>query len=147
MKVKCIGNNIDSLSQNAKLYSYLKATIHLDDGILPITKDKMYSVYSLKFEKEGFVKYLICDDDFSILEYPVFYVKDFFELVDNRVSKYWLDTKEIEHYEKNFDSDKLFTFKEWNNSTLFYENLVNCSEFELNTFRKYKKLMDEESEI
>lgn len=143
MKIRCKENNIHNFINN-DIYLYLKEIIHLDDGILSITVDKEYNVYTVKYNKKGFLEFLICDDNYSFLEYPVFYLSVFFDIIDYKVSKYWENI-----HDPIFDSNKkyinkIFSFKEWNKSNLFYENLVNCSVKEKNTFIKYKKQIDEE---
>jgi len=56
MRIKCVRNNIHSFFNNKELYHYLKEPIHLDDGILPITMNKEYTVYAVKYDKLGKIK-------------------------------------------------------------------------------------------
>lgn len=143
MMIKCIENNINNFSENEKLFSYLKKSVHLEDGILPITVNRQYTVYSIKYDIDGLIKYLICNDDFTILEYPIFYISNFFEVVDDRASAFWINTLNTDR-RYHVGQTEMVTFKEWHDSNVFYENLVNGSDFEVDIFLKYKELMDKE---
>ena len=144
MRIKCIENNINNFSNNQKLYSYLKKAIHLENGIISISKNKEYNVYGVKYERQGFLKFLICNDDFSFLEYPLFYLSDFFEIVNDKASLYWSRTKDIELNKEKINFDDIIIFKEWYEMDKFYENLIDGSNIEKNIFLKYKNLMDSE---
>ena len=51
--------------------------------------NKEYMVYGIEYLNNGNVKFMISDDIT-----PVFYPDSFFEVTDNRISKYWEGTKE-----------------------------------------------------
>ncbi len=87
MLIKCVTNSIDSFIAQRELYSVLKSRYNLPKGIVHLTPNKEYVVYAISLY-DIYPGFFIADDVFS--SYPVCYLSPFFELVDERCSKYWV---------------------------------------------------------
>jgi len=106
-----------------------------------IDLDCEYIVYGITI-KDNFIWYYVCDNTF--LEYPLWKPSPFFEVVDPRLSRYWIYSyKKV----KNYILCPIMTFPEWaNNHPDFYDKLTDCEKSELAIFARYKELMDLEFE-
>ncbi len=95
-----------------------------------------YTVYALGINY-GHIWYCICNGNYF---FPKWNPSTLFEVVDNRLSRYWV-------FGLDEDDNKkvpLLSFPEWVNDEYFYGELVDGNSDDPNTiiFRKYKELMD-----
>ena len=81
MKIKCITKKVKSLPQEIlKNYEISYEEFFLKEG-------KEYVVYALSEYYEN-VWYCICDESYTY--YPTWIPYHFFNLTDNRISRYWV---------------------------------------------------------
>ncbi|MEG3917771.1 hypothetical protein QUA07_01330 [Microcoleus sp. T3_A4] len=130
MKIRCIANTGESLPEK-----YIDPPRGYTRKVeLPLTINKEYVVYGIR-SWQGIVWYYICDDNYSY--YPIQTPAPLFEVVDNRVSKYWqfmLDPNGVLR----------FAFEQWFTDPYFYDKLTDQEEAEVEIFEKVKELMDAE---
>ncbi|MCC3530940.1 MAG: hypothetical protein JGK21_23570 [Microcoleus sp. PH2017_22_RUC_O_B] len=130
MRVRCIANTGKNLPEN-----YIDPARGYTKKIeLPLTVGKEYVVYAIRLW-QGIVWYYICDDNYSY--YPIQTPAPLFEVVDNRVSKYW-------RFMLNPNGVLRFVFEQWLNDPCFYDKLTDQEEAEVEIFDKVKELMDAE---
>jgi hypothetical protein len=141
MKVRCISKNIAEILP-AGIYDDLK--VGGDPDQLLITVGEEYTVYGISTIRK-YPWYLICRDNFDgiYVAHPMYLFYRYFEIVDNRLSNYWIVNDGNDFYNKN---EKIiqFGFKEWISEEYFYSNLVEGEEREKKLFLHYKNKMDEE---
>ena len=130
MKVRCIANTGEFLPDN-----YLDPARGYTSKIeLPLTVGEEYVVYAMR-EWQGKVWYYICDDNYSY--YPIQTPAPLFEVVDNRVSKYWRLMLDVNGVLR-------IAFEQWFTDPNFYDKLTDREEAEVLIFEKVKELMDAE---
>ncbi|MBS0649742.1 MAG: hypothetical protein JSR93_01145 [Verrucomicrobia bacterium] len=97
-----------------------------------------YTVYGLTL-REGCFWYYICDRFFTY--FPRWKPSPFFEVIDSRLSRYWIYClKKADNYS---DAYPIITFPEWaNNHPEFYDRLSDGEDQEVAIFRSYKERMD-----
>jgi hypothetical protein len=143
MLVRCITNRIDAFAENSDLYKSLKNSYRLPDGIVHLTPAMEYVVYAISFD-DMFPRFFVADDVFS--SYPISYLAPFFEVVDERFSRYWGflgAQKKWSEIESLPLAGKILSVKEWmQRGQRFYENLVDGGKKEEEIFYYYKELMD-----
>lgn len=134
MKVKCIFNRGENLPQE-----YLNAhTGYNPKTEFSIIKDKIYVVYGiicLRFK----ILYLICDEDY--MYYPIGNPAPLFEVIDNKLSMYW-----VLNYCRKKDYFEI-VFKEWFQESYYYDKLTDGETSAVSIFQKYKKVLDAEANI
>lgn len=131
MIIKCIDNNTSALAHD----KFEERLISPDK--FPLIKEKTYTVYALA-QIEGNIWYSICDESYFL--YPMWRPFPLFEIIDNRLSRYWVFAfQEWENKKQLF-----LSFPEWANDADFYGELVEGNSCDKNAviFRKYKDLMD-----
>lgn len=128
MKIKCIKNEVTNSLQESKNNVAKK---------FPLLKEKEYIVYGL-CAREKSIWYCICDENYFF--YPKWHSDNFFEVIDQRLSRYWLFNYRYENDQKT----PFLSFPEWANNDHFYNDLLdgNGGDLEAVIFRKYKELMD-----
>jgi hypothetical protein len=131
MKIKCVSNSRNSLP-NELLKKYSMGLDHF--SVFPGNEYIVYSVGALY----GFVWYCICDE--SYIFYPMWNPEMLFEIIDKRLSRYWV-------FSLDDGKDKkipFLRFPEWANNPYFYEELIDGDSSDANAiiFSKYKELMD-----
>lgn len=132
MKIRCIANTGTSLPEN-----YLDPAVNrTTETVFRLTVGKEYVVYAID-EAEGNVWYYICDDNF--IYYPQKHCAPLFEVVDDRVSKYW----RVKLWENGLLE---IAFPHWLKDTYFYEKLTDREPAEVDLFKRIKALMDMEAE-
>jgi hypothetical protein len=138
MKVRCKANKLRDIKDEAILHHLCKH-IHLDDDIeLCLSIGIIYNVYGIVFWG-GCPWYYICEEDSDI--YPKPNAAEFFEVVDDRLSAYWV----LEHRrDTRGNCHSSIVFREWAKNNMFYENLVDECPAEVEIFQKYRKLIDNE---
>ncbi|MEB3340828.1 hypothetical protein [Okeania sp.] len=132
MKIRCIANTGASLPEN-----YLDPAVNrTTETLFRLTVGKEYIVYAID-QAEGKFWYYICDDNF--IYYPQKHCAPLFEIVDDRVSKYWRF--------KLWENGLLeIAFPHWLNDPYFYEKLTDKEPAEVDLFKRIKALMDIEAE-
>lgn len=135
MKVRCISNSGRDLSPSCLRPSWGFTW----DKEFPLVIGKTYQVYAFTLVF-GHVWYYICDETYS--HYPVWTPSLLFELVDGRVSSFW----QLGFLRGNISEEPfpIIAFKEWVEDSTFYDRLTDGQPLAVETFRQYKKLLDEE---
>ncbi|MCX6989868.1 MAG: hypothetical protein NTX49_02205 [Chlamydiae bacterium] len=131
MKIKCLSNKKASLQ--ADLSSENESYIQ-DSGYEFLDIGKEYNIYGMIII-HGKVCYYVCDRAHSL--FPIARPADLFEIIDNRLSRYWVFGI-IEGFEKY----PLWIFPEWINEDYFQDNLTDGEAREVAVFKSYKELMD-----
>jgi hypothetical protein len=128
MRIKFISNKMASSLGHTKNYS---------DEIFYIEERKEYIVYALSVI-EGSIWYCICDKVYSF--YPRWYSSIFFDVIDNRPSRFWI----VGFREENNKILPFLSFPEWANDPYFYGELIdgNSDDSEAIIFSKYKEFID-----
>ncbi len=106
----------------------------------PLTYDKSYNVYGIDYSKEGFVNFLV-EDDTGVI-YPKFYPSDFFEIEDNRLSKFWVLDGDLIFPLSKIEYPVLISFKEMIENEYFFDEILDCKNNTCQIFKQYKELMD-----
>jgi hypothetical protein len=140
MKIKCIKNNISQIQEDRFLFDNLTLMEFHQDGEVPhLDIGNFYEVYAICIRNK-YPWFYICDEGYS---FPLSFPLPFFEIIDNRLSKYWTMGYNCSYIKNTGDDiDILFAFKEWTHNKYFYEKLLNGKGKEI--FLKYKSLMDVE---
>lgn len=129
MRVKCVENKISILPE-----SFLK--YYRGDVQAPLIIDKNYMVYAV-YEVYDTTWFCIDDEQFRL---PRWHPKFFFEIDDQRLSKYWILS--FQGNSKNIMKPFL-GFPEWANNEYFYVELIDGDgeRESYDVFHKYKTLM------
>src|SRR4051812_30735358 len=77
------------------------------EAILPITVGASYLVFALTIRRGGVWYYVLDDQD---LGFPVWYPAPLFEVIDARLSRFWIFGFSDDGRR---DGDALFAFREW----------------------------------
>jgi hypothetical protein len=121
MKIKCIKIKKESPGPTDSTYEFLEM-------------GKEYNVYGMMI-KDGEVFYYICDR--VHLFFPVARPFHLFEIIDSRLSRYWIFGI-IEGFKKH----PVWIFPEWVNEPYFQDSLTDLEKREVAIFKSYKELMD-----
>ncbi|QVL30275.1 hypothetical protein KIH39_15595 [Telmatocola sphagniphila] len=137
MKIECISKSAITLPVDL-----IRPELGLGrDRIFSLITGKQYVVYGITCYL-GHLWYYICDEDYSY--YPIWNPAPLFRITDNRISKYW----EIgEYLIGSSEIIPIISFSEWVQNPIFYDLLTDREQSAVQTFIKYKKLIDEESNI
>jgi hypothetical protein len=142
MKIRCKTNKLQEI-KNSEARSrleknYRSASLEFDFEI-----GQEFIVYGICFS-ENYPEYYILYGPFK--NFPVPVPMDFFEVIDDRLSKYWsLATVELSQLQMyNQPPVTELVFKEWALEPLFYERLIDYEPEELELFKQYKILIDNE---
>jgi hypothetical protein len=98
---------------------------------------KYYIVYGMVLYS-GYIWYYICDE--SDLYCPYWNPSPLFEVVDGRISRYWMFS-----YKKGiryFKPQAIWTYSEWADDPDYYDLLTDGEEREVQLFKAYKQLME-----
>ncbi|EPM47668.1 hypothetical protein A249_39375 [Pseudomonas syringae pv. actinidiae ICMP 18804] len=138
MKVTCKINNLNDMSDKVVL-DVLKAKIFRLDGKIDIDLGSEYVVYGIEFWENSPWYYLCVGIDD---EYPKPYAADLFFVSENKLSTYWQLG-----FCTNYNGSQVasLVFGEWAADRRFYERLIDGEEVEVELFKKYKSLMDDEA--
>ena len=129
MKIKYIGNSERKISQE------IFARYASDTSSIPLIVDKQYIVYALSEYYQN-TWYCICDELYTY--YPKWVPQQFFQLIDNRISRYWIFS-----FKEDLDKNRFFFgYTEWATQLDFYDNLTDGEEREVRIFKSYRELMD-----
>lgn len=141
MIVQCVSNNIN-LFKDSNVRERLCEEMESPKGVVPISLNKSYVVYGVEFWNSPIPRYIICDDRYPRMYYPISYSADFFMIIDNRVSKYWTFGVRSGAEDKIYP---VFCFKEWVEDAFFFDALISGEKDNRALFEKYKKAMDVEA--
>lgn len=140
MRVRCKTNRAEHLTA--------KWIIGLGDGTYELTPDREYVVYALEWS-EGMPGYILCHDNYSF--YPMHYPAELFEIVDPKLSRYWVagfqPVRRLGNTGPIVLPEIVVGFPEWVADWGFRYWLTERREPEKSTWERYKRLMDEESAI
>ena len=127
MRVKCIGNSLDSLSDEVQRAAFTR-NVHLDQVHLVIGAE--YAVYGIAC-RNGTPWFLVCEypDD----EYPKPHLGALFRICDNRIPPGWLFTL------PSSLGDFAVLPELWARDTRAFERLVDGEKKELEEFLKLKQ--------
>lgn len=130
MIVKCVENRISLLPSGVVDKYYNRSETD------PITIGQEYVVYALS-QFGNSIKY--CVFDIEEVSFPVWCISQFFEIVEPRLSRYW-----IYSIRSNNKAQKgiFLGFLEWVNDPTFYNDLIEAQVSNVNIFSRYKQLMD-----
>lgn len=129
MKIKCITNIAKNIPPEV-LANYASP-----NSSIPLIIDKQYIVYALSEYYQN-IWYCVCDELYTF--HPMWIPQQFFQLVDNRISRYWVFS-----FKEDANKNRFFLgFPEWANQLDFYDNLTDGKQQEIKIFKSYKELMD-----
>lgn len=127
------------LSPNEKKY-YERWSILPDKFYL--THGKSYTIYGIEFTKEGFSNFILIDD--TEVTNLNFFPSEFFEIIDNRISKYWVGTQCSSYPLNDIIPPTTISFKEIETNEFFLGNLLNGESDSQQIFLKYKNMIENE---
>lgn len=138
MRVKCIKNRGAALPKDC-----LDPISGFDEKTrFALIIGKEYIVYGFTLYL-GYVWYYLCDENYTY--YPFWNPAPLFEVVDNRLSRFWRYNHITgSNHEK---TNVIVAFKEWVNDPFYYDKLTNGEESAIAQFKHYKELMDLEFPI
>ena len=88
MRVRCVTNKISDLPADSIVARQKWHYFGNGEHFVHLTPKKSYVVYALvECQREKWV--YVSDDDYPSIWYPLGYLLDFFEVIDERVSKIW----------------------------------------------------------
>lgn len=136
MKVKCIANTGSFLPNDL----LTNRSFFTKDTEFALVLDKEYVVYAMTLHM-GYVWYYICDEAFTY--YPIWKPSPLFDVVDDRISRYWRYWTVRHPEEKSHLAYITWAYAEWaNNPWDYYNALTDGEEQAVELFKKYKCLMD-----
>lgn len=139
MLVRCLNNKISCVDAQSAIGQKLRQSVGTGTDSLDVTVGSSYTVYAVAI-REGDLWYFIADDLYESLSYPLAYASVLFEQADNCVSSCW----EVGVRGEDSKSEVLITFKEWIDDVMFFENLIDGNDHEVELFQRYKTFMDVE---
>jgi hypothetical protein len=131
MKIRCIANTGANLPESY----FLPHLGYKKESEFQLSIDKEYIVYAL-YEWEGKIWYYICDERYTY--YPIHNPAPLFEVVDNRISKYW-------RFKLAPNGLLTLAFEQWFSDPYFYDNLTDQEEQAVLIFEQIKDLIDAEA--
>lgn len=99
-----------------------------------------YVVFSIRFG--DIVEYCLDPEPEGSL--PIFYQSDLFEVIDDRVSRYWVFAPKLLKKIDGNERSTMLTIPDWAHNRKFFDQLVNSDEESWKVWRKYKSLMEME---
>lgn len=144
MRIRYIIENLaekltSRLSNNEKRYfdgfTIMPENLHLTFG-------NIYTVLGIEYTIDGYVNFMIADD--TGVSYPKFYPIEFFEVIDNRTSKYWINRTSYTYPLDEIGYPNLVSFEAAVNDECFFDDLLECSNSASEIYEKYKALMESE---
>lgn len=142
MKVKfkiedIVKHKKEGISPNESKYydkwKMLPENFHLEYG-------KNYNIYGIEYDENGNINFLIKDDTGVI--YPKFFPSEFFDIIDNRLSKYFVGTKDITYPIKDINFPAFISYKEIVDRGFYYDDFLEFKNDSNEIFSKYKNLID-----
>jgi hypothetical protein len=144
MKIKYIVKSIKDkillgLTENEQRY-FDGFTIPPDS--LHLTLDKEYTILGIDYTNPMCINFMLVDD--TEVDYPKFYPSEFFVVTDNRTSRFWVNRKSGFYPIEEIQYPVLISFDEAVTQADFFDKLINGDEEAIETFKKYKKLIENE---
>lgn len=139
MKVRCLTNEISPEIHERSLVEWANGTA------LEITRGKVYIVLAVTKYFDKYFFFIMGDES---KEYPLAFPAELFEIVDNKVSKYWdcnfTTLKSLDQL--NIGNNDICSFTEWKNQKdQFYEDVLEEEKNALIIFNQYRdKMLAEE---
>lgn len=137
MKVICKINNLSEISEK-HIVKRLKRYILNFDGTVDLEIGREYKVYGVVFW-DNCPWFYLCAEEYD--EYPQPFAADFFHVLDDNLSRYW---KLTSIQQENYEAATALVFEEWAKDPTFYERLLDGDVFAVNSFAKYRKMIEEE---
>jgi len=131
MKIRCIANTGANLPESY----FLPHLGYKKESEFQLSVGKEYIVYAL-YEWEGKIWYYICDERYTY--YPIHNPAPLFEVVDNRISKYW-------RFKLAPNGLLTLAFEQWFSDPYFYDKLTDQEEQAVLIFEQIKDLIDAEA--
>ena len=131
MKIRCIANTGANLPESY----FLPHLGYKKESEFQLSIDKEYIVYAL-YEWEGKIWYYICDERYTY--YPIHNPAPLFEVVDDRISKYW-------RFKLAPNGLLTLAFEQWFSNPYFYDKLTDQEEQAVLIFEQIKDLIDAEA--
>lgn len=107
-----------------------------------LTFGKIYTVLGIEYTIDGYVNFMITDD--TEVSYPKFYPIEFFEIIDDRTSKYWTNRTSDTYPLEQIGLPDLVSFDEAVKDECFFDDLLECNNNALEVYERYKVLMEHE---
>lgn len=106
--------------------------------VFHLTINQSYVVYGLSYSEKGQVRFLLVNDSNT---YPDFFPSEFFEVIDNRISRYWVGYPQ-EAYSPSFVLINVFVSFEEARRAFFFDRLLNDEKDAAQKFNTMRKKMD-----
>ena len=141
MKVKCIANRHRDLPK--ELQEYYGVRSNLDIIAADITVGNEYVVYGIAMIKNHNV-FLVCGDNYDgkNIVYPNYFFHGFFEIVDPRVSSFWVAKQIIQDVDTAFVAVGLVEF--FDDPEEFHSNVIDNISPDMERFIELKEKLDNE---
>jgi hypothetical protein len=137
MKVRCVGNRGSDLPSDL-----ITDTTGLKlETEFSLIIGKTYVVYALTIS-DNYLWYYVCDETDSY--FPFWNPAPLFEMVDHRMSAWW----EINYSKEDRCESKsniIVAYPEWARDPFYYDRLTDGYEQDVEIFKRYRHLIDEES--
>lgn len=111
---------------------------HNDGNFIDAKNIKSLVVYSIALQPT--VQFCLCDSS----DTPAFYQSDLFDLIDNRLSRFWVFGPTVPRTDAHSKRHEMLTFPEWANTIFFYDDIIESRGTAGTTFRSYRAKMDRE---
>ncbi|OQP42074.1 hypothetical protein A4H97_34120 [Niastella yeongjuensis] len=138
MKVKCLVDKVIPEIHDKRVVQWA------EKSELEITKGRIYVVFAITKLFNVLFYYLQGDE---INSFPLAFPAELFEVIDNRISKYWdFSLARIDSLSQiRIENNDIISFKEWSEEKdEFYEKILEGDARELKIFNFYKDKMLEE---
>ncbi len=141
MKVRCVTNRQSALGPEFGAASLPPGQVlfFAED----LTVGEVYIVYAITLRTGNFWYYLCGNRGVAV---PYWFPEPLFEIIDDRLSTHWI----FRYWHRRPDGREadypIFAFPEWARDLFFYDRLTDGDEEALETFGRYRILMDEEAE-
>jgi hypothetical protein len=112
---------------------------HGGDPLRKLTSD-YYVVFSIRFG--DVVEYGLDFEPEGSL--PVFYQSELFDVIDDRVSQYWVFAPRLPKKIDGNERSAMLAISDWAHNRKFFDQLVNSDQEAWKIWRKYKSLMEME---
>lgn len=138
MRVRAVANTGAALPDSALREGHVYS-----EQLFMLTLGREYVVYAMTVDS-GHPWFYIVDDDLH--PWPMWHPGPLFELVDGRVSRYWV----FGYAPRDDDAqgravpNAEFAFPEWIREPMFLDRLTDNEQPEVSVFARYKSLMDDE---
>ncbi len=91
--------------------------------------------------------YAVCDENYPVFQFPVFYPAVQFAVVDTKIPSCWSFCYLASGEDDDWREEFVAAFPEWAEDRAYYERLVEGEGDALATFRARKRMIDEEAVV